>query len=312
MLETLNSWHLQLGAVTLIVLAALYVYFKTTYSYWEKRGIPTLKPTVPFGNFSYSILSGKNPGFDVGELYKAFDGHKFGGLYRFSGPSLLLRDTDIIKDVLVKDFDHFFSRGRIFDEKYEPLDAHLFHLSGTKWRNLRVKLTPLFTTRKMKMMFGTLVACGKELQTHLQKPANNGEIIEINDILARYSTDVIGTCAFGIQCNCLKNPDAEFRKWGKKVFDPRIKQRLTTLLQLLYPSLVSTLKLSVIPKDVSNYFGKMVKETVEYREKNKVERNDFMQLMIQLKNKTLDIAEEEDLKFLGKETELKNNAPFGK
>jgi cytochrome P450 family 6 len=57
----------------------------------------------------------------------------------------------------------------------------------------------------------------------------------------------------------------------------------------------------------------MVKETVEYREINNVKRNDFMQLMIQLKNKTLGIAENEDMDFLGKETdELKSNKPFRK
>jgi hypothetical protein len=38
-----------------------------------------------------------------------------------------------------------------------------------------------------------------------------------------------------------------------------------------------------------------------------------MQLMIQLKNKTLGIAENEDVDFLEKETdELKSNKPFGK
>jgi cytochrome P450 family 6 len=57
----------------------------------------------------------------------------------------------------------------------------------------------------------------------------------------------------------------------------------------------------------------MVKETVEYREINNVKRNDFIQLMIQLKNKTLSIADEKDKKFLNEETkELKSNKPFGK
>jgi cytochrome P450 family 6 len=62
----------------------------------------------------------------------------------------------------------------------------------------------------MKMMFQTLVECGHELGSILEKSASNEEIIEIKDILARYSTDVISSFAFGIQCNCLKNPNAEF------------------------------------------------------------------------------------------------------
>jgi hypothetical protein len=87
-----------------------------------------LKTTAPFGNFTHSILSGSNPEFESAKLYKDFEGHKVGGLYRFASPSLLLRDTDIIKDVLVKDFDHFSSRGIRFDEEPEPL-KHLVHIS---------------------------------------------------------------------------------------------------------------------------------------------------------------------------------------
>ena len=313
MLETLCSRLLEVGTVASITLLVLYVYFQICYSYWKERGIPTLKPIAPFGNFSYSILSGKNPGFEITELYKAFEGHTVGGLYSFGTPSLLLRHPDVIKDILVKDFDHFYSRGRKFNEEAEPLDAHLFSLSGSKWRNLRVRITPLFTTLKMKMMFGSVVECGKNLQNCLQKPASNGETIEIKDYLARYSTDVISSCAFGIECNCLKNPEAEFRNWGRKVFEPNIKQRITSLLQVVCPSLVHTLNLSIFPKDVCNYFRKMVRETVEYREKNDVQRKDFMQLMIQLKNKTLVMDEDEDMTFLQKDADhTKSTTPFGK
>jgi len=313
MLETLDSRFLQLGAICTIVLTVLYVYFKISYSYWEKRGIPTLKTTAPFGNFAESIVSGSNPQFQLSELYKAFEGHRIGGLYRFASPSLLLLDTDIIKNVLVKDSEHFLSRGREFDEESEPLDATLFQLSGTKWKSLRRKLSPVFTSGKMKLMFETVAERGKDLQICLQEPANNGEIIEIKDFMARYGTDVISSCAFGIKCNCLKNPNAEFRIWGRKVFEPNVKLRLTSLLQLLHPPLVQRLKLSFVPKDVSKYFRRMVKETVEYRESNNVEGNDFMQLMIKLKNKTLSTAEEEDVKFLQKEVdELKCNTQFGK
>lgn len=40
-----------------------------------------------------------------------------------------------------------------------------------------------------------------------------------------------------------------------------------------------------IPKDLHDFFMNAVKETVDYREKNKTQRNDFMQLLIELKNK---------------------------
>jgi cytochrome P450 family 6 len=137
----------------------------------------------------------------------------------------------------------------------------------------------------MKMMFQTLVDCGLELGTTLEKSASNGEIIEIKDILARYSTDIISSCAFGIQCNCLKNPDAEFRQWGRKLFTPSLKSSMVSFIAQTVPNLLSVLKINLIDPNISQYFRNMVEETVNYRERNNIKRNDFMHLLIQIKNK---------------------------
>jgi cytochrome P450 family 6 len=137
----------------------------------------------------------------------------------------------------------------------------------------------------MKMMFQTLVDCGHGLGSILEETATNEEIIEIKDFLARYSTDIISSCAFGIQCHCLQNPDAEFRQWGRKLFESSIVTAIASNMSTLAPSAVSTLNLRTIDRKVSKYFRSMVQDTVSYREKNNITRNDFMQLLIQIKNK---------------------------
>lgn len=203
----------------------------------------------------------------------------------FSAPRLFLLEPDLIKDVLVKDFSTFHDRGVYMNEDVEPLSGHLFMLPGKRWKNLRMKLTPTFTSGKMKMMFQRLVECGEELKLCLENIAERGEVIEVKDILARFSTDVISSCAFGIECNCLKNEHAEFRQWGRKLFEPTIRSIVVGLLSGIAPVVLDTLRLSTIDSDISKYFIKMVQETVEYREVNDVKRNDFMQLLIQLKEK---------------------------
>jgi cytochrome P450 family 6 len=173
------------------------------------------------------------------------------------------------------------------NEEIEPLSAHLFSLTGMTWRNLRVRLTPTFTSGKLKMMFQRLVECGQELERCLEKLGETGDVIEFKDVLARFSTDVISSCAFGIECNCLKNEDAEFRQWGRKIFEPSLKRMVIGILSGIAPVVLDTLKLSTLDSQVSKYFRNMVQETVEYREKNNVKRNDFLQLLIQLKTKGL-------------------------
>ena len=62
------------------------------------------------------------------------------------------------------------------------------------------------------------------------------------------------------------------------------KQRITFLLANAYQDFCRKLKLQVTPKHLQEFFLKLVVDTVEYREKNKIERNDFLSMLIQLKN----------------------------
>jgi cytochrome P450 family 6 len=238
-------------------------------------------------------LGRKEFGCVIRDIYNSLEGHRYGGVYMICRPRLFLREPDLIKDVLVKDFSTFHDRGVYMNEETNPLSGHLFSLPGKRWRNLRIKLTPTFTSGKLKIMFPRLVECGDELKLCVESIAGRGEVTEVKDILARFSTDVISSCAFGIDCNCLKNEDAEFRQWGRKIFQPSIQRITILILSAVAPVVLDKLKLSILDSDVSKYFRKMVQETVEYREKNNMKRNDFMQLLIQLKEKgSLDSEQE--------------------
>lgn len=72
-------------------------------------------------------------------------------------------------------------------------------IQGAEWRSLRHKLTPTFTSGRMRAMFPLIRACAEELDGVLAAEAERGMPIEMFELLARFTTDIIGTCAFGIQ-----------------------------------------------------------------------------------------------------------------
>lgn len=121
----------------------------------------------------------------------------------------------------------------------------MFSIGGIKWRNLRAKLTPTFTSGKMKMMFPILQECSEELKDLLREPARKGEVVEMKEISARFTTDIISLCAFGIQTNSLKNPDAIFRKMGKKIFEPSIIQSIRAMLLFFVPTFAELIRVSI-------------------------------------------------------------------
>ena len=110
----------------------------------------------------------------------------------------------------------------------------------------------------------------------------------MKEVMARFTTDVIGSCAFGLNCNSFIDSNSEFREMGKRVFEPSVASNLRKRLRTLPPFLLKLLKLfhvRVHPQEMINFFMGVVKYMIDYRETNNVVRNDFLQLLIQLKNK---------------------------
>lgn len=182
-MEILNTFNLLL--LTAIFLIYKWVNYKLTY--WKRRDL--LVPDKNYLKDTLDAVLSRNAFADrVLALYRDFKskGVHHGGNYVMLMPQYVPMDLDIIKSIMQVDFQHFVDRGVYMDEKNDPISAHLFSLTGAKWRILRHKLTPTFTSGKMKMMFGTLLDCTKGLHKVLEK--TNGKEVDIKDILGKFSS----------------------------------------------------------------------------------------------------------------------------
>jgi cytochrome P450 family 6 len=204
------------------------------------------------------------------------------------------------------------------------IPGHLLNIEGDYWKKLREKLTPTFTSGKMRQMMPTIVDVGTKLEAFIQKTIQENPEPEIKDILARYTTDIIGklekiksfliivtqqtftgSCAFGIECNSMEDKTAKFLEMGLKVFQQPRNSFVKQLIAVTYPDFARKIGVKIVREDVAEFFMKIVKDVVEYRETNKdyVKRNDFMDLLLQLKNDgTLADESSADGKKLGKLT----------
>lgn len=202
-----------------------------------------------------------------------------------------MTDLDFLKTVLIKDFQYFHDRGMYYNVKDDPLSGHLLNIEGDYWKKLREKLTPTFTSNKMRYMLPTIVEVAAKLESFMIKTIADHPEPEIKGILARFTTDIIGKVAFGIECNSLEDETAKFLEMGLKVFQQPRNSFLKQLIAVTYPDLARKLKIKIIRDDVAEFFMKIVKDVVEYREKNNVKRNDFMDLLIQMKNESGDASD---------------------
>jgi cytochrome P450 family 6 len=117
---------------TLLVICGtiLLIYFimsvKKKYQYFIERGIPFPRPYWPLGNFWRVGLTVHFIN-RINETYRNFKNKgKICGFFIFTIPVYVILDIDLIKNILVKDFDSFHDRGIYYNEKADPLSAHIF------------------------------------------------------------------------------------------------------------------------------------------------------------------------------------------
>ncbi|KAE8752909.1 Cytochrome P450 CYP6 [Frankliniella occidentalis] len=264
------------------VVAAVFLYFRHRFSYWARRGVPFHAPKPVVGNFGDVLLGRKNvPGL-LADLSRAFREVGYCGIYSFDKPVLLVWDPEMVRQIVAKDFSSFHDRGQPFDPA-DPLSQTLFALGGKQWKNLRSKLTPAFTSGKLKAMLPLMRDVGADLVDQVALEAHGGCEVDMEELLSRFVTDVVGTVAFGIKCNCLRDPNSDFRAMSKKLFKQTPASVARILLTTVHPKLGVLLPFKWFFAETNDFFLNLMRDQVDQREKTSVERNDFVQQMMQLR-----------------------------
>ncbi|XP_011173392.2 cytochrome P450 6A1 [Solenopsis invicta] len=268
---------------TAVLFLAFYYFFTSSFDFWKSRGVRGPKPIPGFGNFKDVLLVKISAGEYVKKVYNDYKDESLIGIFARTKPILIVKDLNLIKDVLIKDFSTFADRGVHTFEKAEPLSQHLFSLESKRWRPLRMRLSPVFTSGKIKEMLSLISECADHMVEYMEKIVGKDEPVECCELTAKYTTDVIGSCAFGINMNALSNEDSEFRKMGRKVFHPDWMHFLRIRFREFYPQLYNMLGCILPQMETHTFFTRVITETINYRETNNIIRNDFVDMLRELK-----------------------------
>lgn len=283
-----------LVAVLVITTLALLFHwqFISIYGYWRRKGFPHLPGRFPFGSSRDMALLGRYQGHVLQDFYNRLSPNPFGGFYIWNYPFLLLSSPEMVRIVMAKEFHHFRDRGRLEASSNSPLSNHLFSLDGDLWRAMRIKLTPAFTSGRLKHMYSLFDICAKKFEESLQRNVN--ETVDIKALVSGYAQETISSCAFGLELT--PTISEQFSKVTQTIFPQcvHMERKIQIALVLMFPFIEKLSAFNFLNKDVDEFFLSLVKDTVKYREENNVRRNDFLDLLLQLKNKgTLDTGDKE-------------------
>uniref|UniRef100_A0A2S2R270 Cytochrome p450 n=1 Tax=Sipha flava TaxID=143950 RepID=A0A2S2R270_9HEMI len=287
----ISSWPTVLAATIPLLVAAAYLAYRYStyyYGYWAERGVPHAEPTTLLGHFARPILGRENSAFTVDSHYRRFGGHRYFGMYQLRHPILVLRDPELAHAVLTKDFASFHDRLTSRTSfKHDQLFSNVVNLTGDRWKAVRAKLTPTFTTARLKTMFADLYVCTDRLMNKLSLLTSDDQgVVNVTDIISKFTIDTIGRCAFGLDCNSLFDSNSEFQRAGEAVFRPTVKMLLHNFMRLIDIGwLIDLLRLRSMPDYVYEFYLNIFHDTLKLRDTEVEDRNDFVSILIKLRNK---------------------------
>ncbi|CAG9827672.1 unnamed protein product [Diabrotica balteata] len=276
---------LMLVLVAAGVAAALCFFVRNRLHYWKDLNVDQPDIKYIFKNI-YILLSKTTSIAEMSVIgYKMFPKSRYVGAYQFFKPMLAIHDPELIKDVTVKNFDHFMDHTNQMSENSDPLwTKNLVALRGQQWRDMRSVLSPSFTSSKMRIMFALMRECAQNFSKHFQNKNQDIVELEFKETFTRFTNDVIATTAFGIKVDSLENPDNEFYLMGREVtnFTGGLKM-LKFFIAAAFPRLANFLKLSFFDKKTTNFFTNLIDKTIKMREEKGIVRLDMIHLLIEAK-----------------------------
>ncbi|XP_025103410.1 cytochrome P450 3A5-like [Pomacea canaliculata] len=277
----------------IMLVLTLYVYATWNHGLFTSLGIPGPKP-LPFLGNARDI--NKKGFIDALTDWRKQFGHVYGTFFVLK-PMVVVSDLDILKEILVKDFNNFADRFILANILPAIVTKGLFFTGGSAWKRLRRLMTPTFTAGKLKNMSHFMDRCANILKDNLQDKTRRQEVIDIKDVFGAFTMDVVAGTAFGLETNSQTQPAEPFIQSCKIMFYKMSGSgnrwlTIAAMFPFLSP-LIMAMGKGVLSGKESDFLVHAVYRMVDERRQaiDDEKRTDFLQLLVNAKDNGLDVDE---------------------
>ncbi|VEN43854.1 unnamed protein product [Callosobruchus maculatus] len=275
-----TSLLLDIAIFLTILLFLVYKYYTRNNDFFKKRGVKHIPPTPFLGNFGEILLLKKHPAVWLKDLYDKFGDVPYFGVYIFDVPYLVIKSPEIVKHVMVKDFHHFMDRSMALARHDDIQPNMMFFQKGEEWKVTRSKMTPAFTSGKLKAMCPMLAANGSRLVTYIK---NHYGKMDLEEMSSKYVVDGIFRVFFGMEAHCMDGTNKELTQLLLQLQQPSLKDTISIFCYLYQHHFVDWFKLSFGDDVMKNYCVGAFKEAMKARENSSIRVNDLIDIINDLK-----------------------------
>ncbi|XP_078491463.1 cytochrome P450 3A25-like [Ciona intestinalis] len=278
---SLETWILIL---TSFILIRLYIHKK--WQVLKDLNIPHNQPTIlGLGNLGKFLK-------DSDAIFKTYfeDKEKFGrisGFYSGLNVQIRISDPEILKQILIKEFQTFPNRQINFQKiNGKEMNTGLTATQGEQWKRIRNTLSPTFSSSKLKEIFGIVEDCADSFVQNIGTINSDGDgRFDASLVFGKLSMDAICSSAFGVKVDSQSKPNGQEPKVIQMATDmfkfPLFKDPMF-ILCFLFPKLEGLLGFfdySIFPRKYIQYFCQLTHSMMESKKGNN-KRNDILQSMM--------------------------------
>ena len=272
-----------------ICLATFWIvsHLRWKFQYFKRHDIPYAPGYFPLGSLIvWQCFAGQKSLLEIPNyLFDSFPKSKVFGYFKCLGePVLAIKDLELTKRIMVKDFDHFIDRNflKIHPEANKYMRNMLMNIKGDHWKSIRNLLTPMFTASKMKTIMPFLNANAARLSSHLSTRLHEANI-DVKDIYQRFTIEVLGNLGCGVEANVIEGQENVFYKKAMILSGsaaPPVISVLKFVFSLVFPNAAYHLRVNPFDEAAFNFFVGIVRKSMADRKNNNFRRNDFIDLML--------------------------------
>lgn len=293
-------WYLFLilAIVIVLLIVLLIIFLKYKHNYWKYLDIPHDEPKQ--WNVIIQEMLGKIPNDYASktqryeQLYRSFKGTgPFCGFHVQLDPFVLVLERELVQRILIKDFSNFNDRGLYHNSKKDPLSSDLYCITANEWKEMRIKLDPIFRPEIIKALHNS--SFNAEGQAHLlnafdvallNQPRVGINFVDVRPLVRRYVLASIAKNVFGLDVNLqARFPLNEFDEMTQLALNTKRHGKILNIFMQKYTNLGQKMGLTYTNKKAEKYFMNLIESVVEEREKKSPSYTnpDFLQLLIDIK-----------------------------
>lgn len=224
---------------------------------WSKRSLPEIYKNV----------------------YDEYQKESYIGTFLGLQPALIIKNVQDLQVVMQSNFENFYSRGVNINPNDLLADNILFIEDYRRWKLLRHKLSPVFTSMKIKNMFYIMERCARDFVEFVNNEPNISE--NSFNALYTYTAASIAASIFGIDTHTQNTMDSPFIKMTHETLEPSFANNLKFSLSNFSPTLFNLLNLKQFGK-YEDFFIGFVKKVLKSRRNEEQKRHDFADTCLEL------------------------------